>query len=332
MNAVSSAPSATTVRRVMREYEAEVTVQRKVRVADRIVAFELAEVGGHELPEWQPGAHIDVLMGAGLARQYSLCGDPADRFSWRIAVLREDDARTPSGSHHLHDRVEEGDRLRIRGPRNQFPLEPAPEHLFVAGGVGITPILPMVTETHAAGRPWRLVYGARSFSEMAFTDELAEYGNRVVLVPQDTDGLIDVTGLFTGVDPGTAVHCCGPAPLLRAVKEAALDNPEITLRTERFGAEATDAATDRDFDVVLARSGETVRVPAGESILHAVEATGRRLLSSCQAGMCGTCETAVLEGVPEHRDSVLTTEEQNSGEMMMICVSRCAGDRLVLDI
>ncbi|WP_068165409.1 PDR/VanB family oxidoreductase [Rhodococcus phenolicus] len=316
----------------MREYEAEVVVRRKIRVADRIVAFELAEIGGHELPEWQPGAHIDVLMDAGLARQYSLCGDPADRFTWRIAVLREDNPRAPSGSHHLHDQITEEDRLRIRGPRNQFPLEPAPEHLFVAGGVGITPILPMVAETHAAGRPWRLVYGARSVSEMAFTDELGAYGDRVVLVPQDTDGLIDMAGLVASAAPGTTVHCCGPAPLLQAAKNAASKNHEITLRTERFGADLPDQTTDHPFDVVLARSGETVRVPVGESILHTVEATGRRLLSSCQAGMCGTCETAVLKGVPDHRDSVLTTEEQNSGEMMMICVSRCVGDRLVLDI
>ncbi|MGQ4600661.1 2Fe-2S iron-sulfur cluster-binding protein [Nocardia sp. R6R-6] len=332
MTAVRTVTSPTTVRRVMREYEAEVVVQRRVRVADRIVAFELAEAGGHILPEWQPGAHIDVLMGEKLARQYSLCGDPGDRFRWRIAVLREEQPRTPSGSHHMHDLVAEGDRLRIRGPRNQFPLDPAAEHLFVAGGVGITPILPMVAEAQAAGRPWRLVYGARSTTEMAFTDELAGHGDRVTLVPQDTDGLIDVAGLVAAAAPGTAVHCCGPAPLLRAIREAALGRPMITLRTERFGADAADPAADHAFDVVLVRSGETVRVQGDQSILHAVEATGRRLLSSCRAGMCGTCETTVVEGVPDHRDSVLTVEEQNSGETMMICVSRCAADRLVLDI
>jgi ferredoxin-NADP reductase len=329
---VSCLPRPTTVRLVMREYEADVVVAGRTVVADGVVSLRLEEVGGHELPEWEPGAHIDLMMPSGLVRQYSLCGDPADRRSWRVAVLREPESR--GGSAYVHDELGPGTELRIRGPRNHFRLTESPNYLFIAGGIGITPILAMVAEAESAGANWRLIYGGRTRASMAFLDELSAYGDRVQVWPQDEAGLIDLDDILGEPRQATQVYCCGPQPLLKAVEERCVTWPPASLRFERFSA-STDAETEwvnRPIEVELAQQGLTVTVPADQSILEAVEAQGVTVMSSCRAGMCGTCETPVLEGIPEHRDDVLTYEEQEHNDCMMICVSRSRGERLVLDI
>ncbi|MFF4394751.1 PDR/VanB family oxidoreductase [Streptomyces sp. NPDC001480] len=311
----------------MSVYEDELVVDAVESAADGVLALTLRHPLGEELPAWEPGAHVDVLLGPDLERQYSLCGDPADRAVWRIAVLREPDGR--GGSAYVHEQVRPGGKVRVRGPRNHFPLQPAARYRFVAGGIGITPILPMLAAAEAAGAEWTLLYGGRARGSMAFTGELARYGDRVTIAPQDETGLLDLGPVLDGLPDGTLVYCCGPGPLLDAVEERC---PAGVLRVERFQPKEQPAGDGAEFEVELARSGRTLTVPAGVSVLDTVRAAGVEVLYSCTEGTCGTCETDVLEGTPDHRDSVLGDDERASGETMMICVSRCRGARLVLDL
>ncbi|WP_037571166.1 PDR/VanB family oxidoreductase [Phaeacidiphilus oryzae] len=287
--------------------------------------------GAAPLPPWTPGAHLDLLLADGLVRQYSLCGDPgagAASDGWRIAVLREPESR--GGSAYVHEKLTPGTVVDSRGPRNNFPLEPAPRYRFVAGGIGITPLLPMLAAAEAAGADWRLLYGGRRRASMAFLDELARYGDKVAVRPQDEYGLLDLPA-FLGEDSADAlVYCCGPEPLLAAAERTV---PEGALRVERFSPkEPVGGGADTAFEVVLSASGRSLTVPADRSVLETLEEAGVDILSSCREGTCGTCETGVLDGVPDHRDSLLTPAEQAAGDTMFVCVSRCRGSRLVLDL
>ncbi|USQ84460.1 PDR/VanB family oxidoreductase [Streptomyces phaeoluteigriseus] len=308
-------------------HETQLVVDGIQPAADGVRALTLRHPLGEPLPAWEPGAHIDLLLGPGLERQYSLCGDPADRSVWRVAVLREPLGR--GGSAHVHERLRPGDTVRVRGPRNHFALRPAPRYRFVAGGIGITPILPMLAAAEAAGAEWSLLYGGRSRASMAFTGELERYGDRVTLAPQDEAGLLDLDSVLDALPEGTLVYCCGPGPLLDAVEARC---PSDALHVERFRAKERPGGEDGGFEVELARSGRTLTVAPGVSVLDTVRAAGVEVLFSCAEGTCGTCETDVLDGTPDHRDSVLTDEEREAGETMMICVSRCRGKRLVLDL
>jgi ferredoxin-NADP reductase len=249
---------------------------------------------------------------------------------WRLGVLREGEGHS---SVFVHDRLHVGDVVRVRGPRNNFPLVESPRYLFIAGGIGITPLLPMVAAAEAAGADWRLVYGGRQRASMAFLDELSEYGDRVSVLPQDETGLPDLDGLLGTPQAGTRVYCCGPEPLLGAVEQRCVGWPSGSLHVERFSAKPlAEPARAGTFELVLAQSEVTVAVPPDRSILEVVEEAGIGVLSSCAEGTCGTCETAVLEGVPDHRDSVLNDEERQTNDCMMICVSRSCSGRLVLDL
>jgi ferredoxin-NADP reductase len=317
------------------EFEADVRVAAKRTAADGVVTLGLHAVDGHALPPWTPGAHVDLVLD-GLdppapTRQYSLCGDPADHHEYRVGVLRDPNGR--GSSLAVHDRLQAGDVVRIRGPRNNFELVPAPRYLFIAGGIGITPILTMVAAAEAAGAQWRLVYGGRQRASMAFLDELAGYGDRVTVCPQDETGLLDLDTLLGTPQAGTLVYCCGPEPLLNAVEQRCATWPRRALHVERFSAKPLTApARAEAFEVVLARSELTLTVPPDRSILDVVDEAGVGVLSSCAEGTCGTCETPVLDGEPDHRDSVLDEDERQAGACMMICVSRSRSPRLVLDL
>ncbi|MTD54397.1 2Fe-2S iron-sulfur cluster binding domain-containing protein [Amycolatopsis sp. RM579] len=301
----------------------EVRVSAKSREAEGVVSFELS---GDDLPSWSPGAHVDVGIGPGLVRQYSLCGAPGDRGRWRIAVLREETGR--GGSRRLHDVIMPGDTLLVGQPRNNFPLEPAPGYVFVAGGIGITPLLPMIAEAERLGAEWTLYYGGRHRARMAFTDELARHGERVRVLPEDECGLLPLADIVAGSDH--PVYCCGPEPLLAAAERVC---PPRRLRLERFHPrEITVTGRERESEVVASISGQTITVAPGESILDALDSAGVPMPSSCREGTCGTCETAVLEGEVEHRDSVLSDAERAAGKTMMVCVSRARSARLVLDV
>jgi ferredoxin-NADP reductase len=313
------------------EHELDLVLEKKEAVADDVVRLVLRHPDGCELPTWAPGAHVDLVLADGLVRQYSLCGDPGDLSTLHVAVLREEAGR--GGSRHVHDELGEGDVVRVRGPRNHFPLVQADRYLFIAGGIGITPILPMIPQAEAAGADWQLVYGGRTRSSMAFQAELQDrYPGKVVIHPQDEAGLLDLPTLLA--DPGaTAVYCCGPEGLLAAVEERCASLPKGTLHVERFAPKEGAADGPREsFEVELAQTGTILTVPADRSVLDVVEDSGVQVLSSCQEGTCGTCETTVLSGTPDHRDSVLTDDEQAANDTMMICVSRSCSPRLVLDL
>ncbi|MFI0780369.1 PDR/VanB family oxidoreductase [Streptomyces sp. NPDC021212] len=318
------------------EYDDTLLVAARADAAPDVVTLTLRHPAGRELPRWEPGAHVDLVLGDGLIRQYSLCGDPADGASWRIAVLRAPDGR--GGSARVHDTLTEGARVRVRGPRNHFALRPAARYLFIAGGIGITPILPMTAAAEAAGADWTLLYGGRTRASMAFAEQLADaYGEKVRLVPQDEAGLLDLAAHLAEPDPDALVYCCGPEPLLRVAEERCRAWPPGALRTERFqprpeAGESGESLESGGFEVVLDRSGRSLTVEPGQSVLRTLEEAGVPVLYSCEEGTCGTCETDVIEGEVDHRDSVLTDEERASGETMMICVSRCRGAKLVLDL
>jgi ferredoxin-NADP reductase len=319
-------------RRNAPEQDLTVVVDETQMVADRVVALTLRRPGNEDLPAWGPGAHVDLHLGPDLVRQYSLCGDPAERDQWRIAVLREQDSR--GGSERVHA-LRAGESLRVRGPRNHFALAPAQRYAFIAGGIGITPILPMIAAAHLAGAEWNLLYGGRTRDSMAFRELLSAYAERVAVRPQDEHGLLDLAAILGEPRADTLVYCCGPEPLLAAVEAACAPWPEGALHIERFTARPADprqSAGDTAIEVEFRASGITLEVPPGTSILHAAEAAGLPVVSSCQEGICGTCETAVLEGEPDHRDTVLSEDERESGETMMICCSRARSARLVLDL
>ncbi|MBB3664092.1 ferredoxin-NADP reductase [Prauserella sediminis] len=302
------------------------------READGVMGLVLTDPVGDRLPDWAPGAHIDLVLPDGTTRQYSLCGDRWDAHSYRVAVLREPSSR--GGSAFVHDSLREGDLVGIGGPRNNFALVPAARYLFVAGGIGITPLLPMIAQAELLGADWNLLYGGRTRTSMAFLDELGRYGERVRVEPQDESGLLDLPAFLGEPREDTRIYACGPAPLLDALATAAACWPSSSVRTERFVArDRSDGGSDTSFELTLARSGRTIVVGRSETVLEAVAAAGVDVLSSCRQGTCGTCETTVLVGRPDHRDSILDDDDRQAGDCMFPCVSRAVpGDRLVLDL
>ncbi|MFL6108004.1 MAG: PDR/VanB family oxidoreductase [Marmoricola sp.] len=309
-------------------------VRERAEAANGVVALTLVDPRGDDLPSWNPGSHIDVSVGDAQVRQYSLCSSPSDRGEWRIAVLAEPASR--GGSAFIHEHVREGVELRVRGPRNNFQLVTAPSYRFIAGGIGITPILPMIETVSLSGASWRLLYGGRTRESMAFLEELSAYGDHVDVVPQDEFGLLDLDGFLGKADDRTRIYCCGPQALLEAVEQRCHAWPDGALSIERFSASARTGGSPQNdpvnFDVVCRRSGITVTVPSGVSIFDALTDEGIDIDSSCLEGTCGTCETSVLEGVPDHRDHILTGNDRESSQTMYVCVSRALSRRLVLDI
>lgn len=310
----------------------DLVVTGRVSLADAVTGLELAAADGTELPEWQPGAHIDVLTDTGLVRQYSLCSDPSVRDRWRIAVLDEPAGR--GGSSWITTHAGTGRRLDTRGPRNHFTLDPARRYVFVAGGVGITPIRAMIFEAESTGTPWELHYAGRSRATMAFAGELgAGYPDRVRLYPGDEGARMALPAVLAHPARGTLAYCCGPRQLLAGIDAAGTAWEPGAVRAEHFVPREIDTPVRATgFEVELLSSALTLTVPPDRSVLDVVTEHGVPVLSSCREGTCGTCETRVVTGEIEHRDSVLTPGEQAAGNAMMICVSRAAGPRLVLEL
>lgn len=311
-----------------------VRITQKDVIADDVIRLRLEEPSGKRLPYWTPGAHIDLILpldqSEPVARQYSLCGDRWDSGAYEIAVLRERQSR--GGSAFIHDNLAVGDVLSVGTPRNNFALAQAKRYEFIAGGIGITPIMAMISSADRLGVDWHLLYGGRSRDSMAFLKELEQYGDRVTVCPQDNSGLLDLTYLEESVE-GAQVYCCGPEPLLSAVKSASAAWQPGFVRFERFVA-ATQPAPVRSepFTVELARSEMSVTVKPNESVLDVLNRVDKPVLSSCRQGICGTCEVSVLCGVPDHRDSLLTDDERAKNDRMFVCVSRSISDRIVLDL
>ncbi|MFF4835218.1 PDR/VanB family oxidoreductase [Streptomyces sp. NPDC001315] len=304
--------------------------------ADGVVSLLLTDPAGTPLPAWRPGAHLELELPSGLVRQYSLCGDPSDRTGYRVAVLREDGGR--GGSKEIHTALPVGTQLTVRGPRNHFELAESDAYVFIAGGVGITPILAMMRSL-AGHKRWELHYGGRTLTSMAFLGQLAEYGGNVEIVPQDREGLLDIEGILAGVKPDALVYCCGPEPLLTTVRKRCEElGIAGRLHIERFSsseealAEAEAARSGDGFEVELARTDRVVWVESGRTVLDTLRDVLPELPSSCEEGVCGTCEVHVLDGIPEHHDQILSDAEREEGMSMFICVSRSKSPRIVLDL
>jgi ferredoxin-NADP reductase len=307
-------------------------------VADRrIVAHDqdviaLTLVGEH-LPRWHPGAHIDIHLPSGLVRQYSLCGNPQLPDCYRIAVRRIPDGG--GGSIEMHD-LAVGASVTTHGPRNAFPLtvpgygSPARRFRFIAGGIGITPILPMLDLARRLGVDWSMVYAGRSRDSLPFVDEVTRFGDRVAIRTDDISGLPTAEELLGDCPDGTAVYACGPAPMLTAIRSGLAGRDNVELHFERFAAPPVVDGTE--FTVAVASTGETVRVGADETLLSALKRAGVHASYSCQQGFCGTCRTRVLDGTVDHRDTLLTDPEREN-DLMLICISRAAcGSHLTLDL
>jgi len=316
-----------------------VRVTSALPIAQDIRLITLAAVDGSELPAYQPGSHIDMHLGSGLIRQYSLCGPQDDASSYAVAVKLEQESR--GGSKWVHEKLDAGYELDISAPRNNFPMAAQARHsILVAGGIGITPLISMARSLQAQGQSFELLYFCRSSEHVAFRDEL------------ETGALSNACRFFLGLareavtvalrealsarPDGGHLYLCGPRPFMDAVQEVAAQSgwPEDAVHLEYFSAskEATDTTGDAGFQVTLARSGMTVDVGADDTIIDALRAWGVEVETSCEQGVCGTCVTTVLKGTPEHRDCFLTSQEKAQGNCMAICISRSKSSQLVLDL
>ncbi|HET8993473.1 MAG TPA: PDR/VanB family oxidoreductase [Rhodococcus sp. (in: high G+C Gram-positive bacteria)] len=309
------------------DYDRVLHVETRTVEADGVVSLTLSSPDGGSLPAWVPGAHLDVFLPSGLQRQYSLCGDPADRTRYRIAVRRVDDG---VGSAEIHDTVDERSTLRIRGPRNAFPLAVAPSYLFVAAGIGVTPILPMIRSAAGAGIPWTLVYLGRSRDTMPFLDELSALsGGDVLIRPDDEFGITPITEILGHARPNAAIYLCGPSPLIKdAYQQVPHVAPTCSLHTERFSP--PPVVGGEPFALRLARTGTTVEVAADETALSALRRAVPSAAYSCRQGFCGSCKVRVVSGDVDHRDTRLLDEERSGS--MLPCVSRAAGSTLEIDL
>ena len=298
-----------------------------------VVAIELRARGGGALPPFEPGAHLEVDLPNGMVRHYSLVNDSRERDRYVIGVGRVADSR--GGSIFVHQSVRRGMTLAVSAPRNNFRLDPRAERfLFIAGGIGITPIMSMILACEVDAKPWRLVYATRNGPRTAFYERLREHGPRVQFHFDDQRGaMLDVAHCLSDVKSGEHVYCCGPQALMESVRMHSAPLPAETVHFEYFTAPAeaaNGAAVAGEFEVELRSSGRRFGVPPDKSILEVLEAGGLQLPFSCREGLCGTCLTPVCEGVPEHRDYVLSQAERDAGQSMTICVSRSKSPLLVL--
>jgi vanillate O-demethylase ferredoxin subunit len=294
--------------------------------------FDLRDPDGHILPAFAPGAHVDVRLNGSLARSYSLIGDPADGSRYLLGVQRDPQSR--GGSRYLHDQARVGDLIEVSHPISQFPLiEDAPSSVFIAGGIGITPILPMMERLAGLGRPFILHYGVRDREALPFRSRMARHGDNVRMAFSREPGgrRLDIAAIVDAAPVDAELYCCGPRGMLDAFAAATAGRDPARVHVEHFAA-VEPAAVEGGFEVVLARSGLAVAVPRGKTILEALNEAGIEPACSCIEGVCGTCETRVLDGVPDHRDAILTPEERANSRTMMICVSGAKTARLVLDL
>lgn len=304
--------------------------------AQDVIVLEFVDPAGRDLPAWEPGSHLEIVLPSGLTRHYSLCGPAQGHGAYQVAVLRVADGR--GGSAELHDTGLVGRELIVRGPRNRFRLvDDASAYVLIAGGIGVTPLVSMARALAATGRPFDFVYGARSTSAFAFAEELRELaGPRLDLVAEQTQGRPDVGHIVAEAPDAAAIFCCGPEGMIRAAEAAVeAEHGRVTLHVERFVASGEVQAAqvgDSSFELVLRRSGKSITVPADRTALDMVHELIPDHPYSCREGECGSCEVAVLEGEVEHRDEVLSEDEREANSAMMLCVSRARSARLVIDL
>lgn len=317
--------------------ELNVKVRARKQEAEGICSFELAHVDAQELPPFSAGAHIDVHVAPGLVRQYSLCGDPAERKFWRIGVLLDPASR--GGSSAMHEKFTAGEVLRVSPPKNLFELvDNAAHSVLIAGGIGVTPILAMARQLQRQGRPFELHYCARSPERMAFRDEIrasAFADNARMYFSDASTAPFDAAAALRDAPAGAHLYVCGPAGFMDHVLTSARSSgwSEERLHREHFSAAAVvDPSGDQPFRLHLHRTGATLDVPAGVSALQVLLDHGIDVNYSCEAGVCGSCMTSVLEGTPDHRDTCLMDAERAENNVFTPCCSRSKTPTLVLDL
>jgi ferredoxin-NADP reductase len=295
--------------------------------------YTLRRIDGSLLPAYKPGAHIDLHLPNGLVRQFSLAAPNTDPGIYIVGIKR--DAASRGGSSYIFDNMKVGDEIKISAPRNNFPLiENAPHVVLMAGGIGITPIWCMAQQLTALGRSWKLYYACRCRDDMAFLAALEKLDANFRHLHFDDEAggkVLDVATAIAEAPPDAHFYCCGPNPMLKAFEAAAASRPRDHVHVEYFTAKA-EASTTGGFWVELARSGEEYFIPEGKKILEVLFDAGVDVDYSCELGICGACETRVISGIPEHRDSVLSAEEQDSNTKVMICCCGSKTERLVLDM
>ncbi|WOH84601.1 PDR/VanB family oxidoreductase [Bradyrhizobium sp. BEA-2-5] len=310
----------------------EVLVKRIGYEAERIHSYELIARTGSELAPFTAGSHIDLHLPNGMIRSYSLVNHQCERHRYVIAVNK--DAGSRGGSSFIHDAVRVGDIIAISGPRNNFALQEEAEHsVLIAGGIGITPLLSMIRRLEALGCRWDLFYAARTRAAAAFLDELGTYRSRVHVDFDDerSGRVFDLPAIVRNAPAHAHLYCCGPLPMLEAFEAATADRLADRVHVEYFKAREAPA-TEGGFDVKLTRSNRTIAVEAGKTILDALLDAGIAANYACTEGVCGTCETRVLDGIPDHRDQFLSKEEQAANKSVMICCSGAKSRTLVLDL
>lgn len=314
-----------------------VRVARKAVEAQDIVTLELVATDGSALPAFGAGAHVDVQLPGGITRQYSLCNDPQETHRYLIGVLRDPASR--GGSKAVHDLVKEGDVLQISTPKNHFPLvHDAKKSLLLGGGIGITPILCMAERLANTGADFELHYATRSAQRTAFRERIGKssFASKVAFHFDDgaAEQKLDLAQLLVQPEAGTHLYVCGPKGFMDAVLNTAREKgwPEDQLHYEFFGAEVAKSDSDASFEIKLASSGRIVMVPKDKTVTQALAEAGVEIMMSCEQGVCGTCLTRVLEGVPDHKDSYLTPEEQAANDQFLPCCSRSKTPQLVLDL
>jgi ferredoxin-NADP reductase len=313
-----------------REQTFEVRLRALIWEAPGVLSLQLAAPNGNALPPFAPGAHIDLKLPDGTLRQYSLCGDPDDTSHYRLGI------RAVAGglsSSFIHRQLRPGDLLTVSAPRNNFPMVDAARYIFIAGGIGITPLIPMMREASAKGLPWTLLYCNRRNEDAPFLAEIKRLGGDISLHSSEAGTRLDAAQRLGTMQQDTVVYCCGPERLMTAVDEATAAWPGGSIHFEWFAPRSRPAdETSGSFEVICQRSGLTLTVPPDKSIMAVLSEAGIEVPRSCEQGICGTCETRVISGEVDHRDSILSASERAANQTMMICVSRARGSRLVLDI
>jgi len=299
--------------------------------AEDILSFVLEPVGDGLMPPFAPGAHIDVTLAPGLTRSYSLVNDPAVRGAYEIAVHQSPTSR--GGSTHIHGQWRAGQIVTISEPKNNFPLFEAADHtVMIAGGIGITPMLPMIARLNRLGRTWELHYVAASPDRAAYVAHLEAHDGVVIAFDGVPGGQrLDLKAICSAAPADAHLYCCGPAGMLDAFVAINADRPADHVHIEYFSAE-TDVATDGGYTLELARSGKTVAVEEGETMLDALLSAGVDVSFACAEGVCGTCEVKVIDGIPDHRDHFLSDADKAANRSIMVCCSGAKSARLVLDI
>ncbi|RJF92237.1 PDR/VanB family oxidoreductase [Noviherbaspirillum saxi] len=309
-----------------------VRVQAMRFEAAGIVSVELVSPQGGELPAFEAGAHVDLHLPNGIVRSYSLLNSPQERHRYVVGVLNDRNSR--GGSRYVHEQLRVGATIPISAPRNNFPLDESAAHsVLIAGGIGITPISCMFSRLRSLGKPAELLYCARSRTEAAFCDELLAQDGVQAHFDQDKSGPPDLRSYLASKPKDAHFYCCGPTPMLNAFESICEELGLPNVHIERFAAtEQVEAVQGSDYVAYLERTKKSITVPAGKSLLDALLEAGMDVDHSCREGVCGACETKVLDGIPEHRDGVLSKAERASNKTMMVCVSGCRGQRLVLDL